>query len=280
MQLIRYQPAPPLDRYIECFWYSDRRVPVDHSEHMLPSGQAQLLFALHELPILCRSAGSEESITWSRSIVHGPQSSYYIAGPKPKGGVVGVSFRPGGAGAVLGVPMAELADCHVALDAIWGTRGMDLHHRLLSAIEPGEMFRILDKSLSARICRPLLIHPAVARTLAPQPADVSSTAGIADIQRASGYSPKHFIAMFHSAVGLTPKRYYRIRRFNWAVRHMAVGRGSGLAAIAAAAGYSDQAHMSREFRELAGVAPSKYQPTSDERPLHHRAATELPWKPR
>jgi AraC-like DNA-binding protein len=269
MELIRYLPAPPLDRYIECFWWSHRGEPQDHSEHMLPSGGAQLLFALHETPIMCGPSASGNSVTWSGSIVHGSQSSYYVAGPKPKGSAVGVSFRPGAAGAVLGASMAELADRHVALEAIWGARAVDLHQRLMSVAEPKEIFRILEQSLSARIHRPLLIHPAVAHALASRPA----LARVADLHRASGYSPRHFIALFRSAVGLNPKHYYRIRRFNCAVRRMAAGDGQGLGDIAAAAGYSDQAHLTREFREFAGVTPAKYRPSGADRPLHHHATS-------
>ena len=280
MQLTRYHPAPPLDRYIECFWWSQRNEAQDHSEHMLPSGGAQLLFALHETPILCRPSDCADSITWSGSIVHGPQSQYYVAGPKPKGAAVGVSFRPGAAGALLGASMEELADRHVPLDAIWGARGVHLHHRLMSAAEPREVFRILEQSLSARIHRPLLIHPAVARALLPRPAEVSSAQRVADVQRASGYSPRHFIALFRSAVGLNPKQYYRIRRFNCAVRLMAAGGGRGLSDIAAAAGYSDQAHLTREFREFAGIAPTQYRAAGTDRPLHHRAAADPVRSPR
>jgi AraC-like DNA-binding protein len=241
---------------------------------MLPSGGAQLLFALHEKPILCYPSASGNPIAWSGSIVHGPQSSYYVAGPKPKGSVVGVSFRPGGAGAVLGAAMTELVDRHVMFDAIWGRQGVDLHQQLISTAEPKEMFRILEQSLRTRIHRPLLIHPAVAHALTSYPADVTSPARVTDIQRASGYSPRHFIALFRHAVGLNPKHYYRIRRFNSAARNMAAGDGWSLSDIAAGASYCDQAHLTREFREFAGVSPTKYRPSGRDRPLHHHAATE------
>jgi AraC-like DNA-binding protein len=274
MQMSRYRPAPPLDRYIECFWCSHREEPQDDSEHMLPSGGAQLLFALHETPILYRPCSAENSSAWSGSIVHGPQSTYYVAGPKPRGGIVGVSFLPGAAGALLGASMVELADRHVALEAIWGSRGVDLHQRLKSAADPKAMFRILEQSLSARIHRPLLIHPAVAHALSARPA-VGSPAQVAELQQASGYSPRHFISLFRSAVGLNPKHYYRIRRFNSTVRSMAARGRQGLADIAAAAGYADQAHLTREFREFAGVAPTQYRPSGIDRPLHHRVAAEI-----
>ncbi|MGH8319388.1 MAG: helix-turn-helix domain-containing protein [Steroidobacteraceae bacterium] len=274
MELVRYCPAPPLDRYIECLWWSHREEPQHHSEHMLPSGGAQLVIALHEMPILCLPSGERSPIAWSGGVVHGPQSTFYVAGPKPKGGAVGVSFRPGAAGAVLGVSMVELADHHVTLEAIWGTRSVDLHHRLMAAAEPNEVFRILEQSLAARIHRPILIHPAVAHALALRPADATSLARVADVQRTSGYSPRHFIALFRAAVGLNPKHYYRIQRLNAAVRSIAAGDRQGLSHIAAAAGYSDQAHLTREFREFAGIAPTKYRPGGADRPLHHRAAAE------
>jgi AraC-like DNA-binding protein len=254
---------------------------------MLPSGSAQLIFALHEAPMQCRPPGAEQSIAWSGSIVHGPQSSYYVAGPKPRGSVAGVSFRPGAAGALLGVPMEELVDRHVGLDALWGARAAELQQRLMRAAEPGaagrraggpraaestDVFGVLEQALSARIHRPLLIHPAIAQALKSQPTpDVSSGGRVAEAQRASGYSPRHFIALFRTAVGLNPKLYQRIRRFGSAVQRMAGGRG--LSEVAAATGYSDQAHLTREFRELAGVVPTRYRPGGIDRPLHHDAAS-------
>jgi AraC-like DNA-binding protein len=207
-------------------------------------------------------------MSWTRGIVHGPQSSFYLAGPKPAGAAAGVSFRPGAAGALLGAPSAEFTDQHVALEALWGRRGADLHERLTSARSPDAVLRLLEQSLSARIHRPLLMHPAVAQALARRDTPGSAPVRIADLQRDSGYSPRHFIALFRTAVGLAPKQFFRVRRFNEAVRRMAAG--DSLSETAAASGYSDQAHLTREFREFAGVAPTRYRPDGPDRPLHHR----------
>ena len=270
MQLIRYRPGAPLDDYVDCFWWSRRDAPEAFGEHMLPSGSAQMIFALHDSPILCLpGSSSRDSQVWSRGIVHGPQWSYYKSGPKPAGVTAGISFRAGAAGAILGFPVAELTDGHVPIDAVWGARGLELRERLLAAQGATAVFRALATELRTRLGRPLLIHPAVARALAFR-ADMWASSRVAEIQRAAGYSPRHFIALFRAAGGLTPKHYYRVKRFTNVVRRLAEGKVESLADLSAEAGYSDQAHLTREFREFSGVSPTRYRPRGAASILHHR----------
>jgi AraC-like DNA-binding protein len=271
MRLIHYRPAAPLDTYVECFWWSQRDTPQLSCEYRLPSGNTELIFALHEAPIACLPRFStEDPLVWSRGVVHGPQWSYFVAGPKPCGAVTGVSFRPGAAGAVLGLPITELADQHVTLDALWGARGRAFHERLLAAADPSAVFGMVEQELTARVKGPLLIHPALAHALASHSTARSPTR-IADIQRESGYSPRHFIALFRSTVGLTPKHYYRVKRFTAVLRRLAAGNAASLADIAASVGYSDQSHLTREFQDFAGITPTRYRPRGPDSVFHHRA---------
>jgi AraC-like DNA-binding protein len=275
VNFLRYSPAAPLDRYVRCFWWSRRDAPQNYSEHMLPSGGVHLIFALHDIPIACvPDPSSTRTIEWSHTLVHGPQWNYYIAGPKPRGEVVGVAFRPGAAGAVLGVPMTDLADHHVTLSTLWGKRGQELHQRMMAAVDPMEIFGILERDFSACIQHSLLMHPAIAHALKSW-SPTWPPARVSDVQLESGYSPRHFIGLFRSAIGLTPKHYYRIQRFNSVLRYLASGRNGDLAEIAALAGYSDQAHLTRDFREFAGITPTQYRPGGSDRHLHHRATEQV-----
>jgi AraC-like DNA-binding protein len=276
MQLIRYRPAAPLDRYVEWFWWSHRDQPQDHEEYMLPSGRAHLVFLLHDQPVVCAPGAAGKPLAGTRSVVHGPQSGYFRAAAKPAGAAVGVSFRPGAAGALLGAPLEEFADRHVGLEAIWGSRASVLRQRLMGAAGPPEVFRILASGLGARIHRPLLMHPAIEHALASRSAAGTAPAAVASLQRASGYSPRHFIGLFRAAVGLAPKHYTRIRRFNAAVSSLAAVDGPALSEIAAMHGYADQSHLTREFREFAGVTPARYAPEDRGRPLHHRNPHQAP----
>lgn len=265
--LIRYCPAPPLEAVVEWIWLSRRAGHSPDHEHMLPSGQAQLVITLHDSPIHWAEPNARlRWQAWTRGVVHGPQSRYYMAGPKPPGVVLGASFRPGMAAAILGASLPDLRDRHVSIEELWGYRGLDLHERLAAIREPREICRALEVELIARIHRPLLIHPAVAYALRP------GSPRVGEVQVQSGYSPRRFIELFHSAVGLKPKHYYRVRRFSGALTRIARATTRGdvkLVDIALAAGYSDQAHLSREFRELAGVAPSAYTPRAPDSEHHH-----------
>lgn len=280
MTFIRHHPSAPLDVFVECLWWSRRDDPQSFCEHMLPNGSAQLIFALHETPIICRpTSASVNAVSWSRGVVHGPQWKYFISGPKPRGAVVGVSFRPGAAGAILGVPIADLADCHVTVDALWGNRGQEIRELLIAAHSPTEVFRILERELVKRITRPLLIHPAVAHALTPR-SSVWSAVRVGHVQREAGYSSKHFIELFRSAVGLTPKHYYRVKRFTTVLEHLANSRAANLAELATSAGYADQSHLTREFRDFAGVTPTEYRPRPSYGVHHHQVPENAKSRPR
>lgn len=262
--MLRYRPAAPLDRYVECFWWSHREVPQTYEEHMLPAARAQLVIPLHALPLRYRCTQTATAVSWTGGLLHGPQRRFYVGGEKPCGAVLGVSFRAGGAGVVLGVEMPELVDRHIALVDLWGARAGLLQEELVGSADAASAFRILERHLAAGIRARLLMNPAIAHALT----SAWLPARISQLQQATGYSAKHFIALFNSAVGLTPKHYYRIRRFNEVTRRLAEGAGT-LADLAAAGGYCDQAHLTREFHELAGVTPSRYRGNADS-PLHHR----------
>jgi AraC-like DNA-binding protein len=265
--MIRHRPSAPLNAAVDCLWWSSRSDDSRVSEHMLPSGKPSLIFCLHDSRITwAPPAHHNEFRSWTGGIVHGPQSTYFVTGPKPKGQVIGVSFHAGLAGAILGVPLNELQDGHVCIEDIWGSRAAQLRERLATAPTPHAAIEILERELIARMQRPLLLHPAVAHAL--RPALAASAVRVAEIQQQSGYSPRHFIELFRANVGLAPKQFYRIQRFSTALARIARGTTS-LADVAISSGYADQAHLSREFRELAGVSPSAYSPAGPESEHHH-----------
>ncbi|WP_201776698.1 helix-turn-helix domain-containing protein [Allosalinactinospora lopnorensis] len=77
-----------------------------------------------------------------------------------------------------------------------------------------------------------------------------------ELAREVGWSRRHLTQRFHGELGLTPKAAGRVLRFERAVRLLRRSAPPGLAEIAHACGYYDQAHMNREWRALAGRSPT------------------------
>ena len=88
------------------------------------------------------------------------------------------------------------------------------------------------------------------------------------VQRDSGCTPAQFIRRFEQAVGITPKRYARVLRFAVLLPSLVRCGPRDWAQIAAGAGYFDQSHLIREFRQLAGMPPGAYAPVQADQPTH------------
>jgi AraC-like DNA-binding protein len=110
------------------------------------------------------------------------------------------------------------------------------------------------------------LHPAVAQALQ----HLATATDVHDVVNRSGYSHRHFVALFSHDVGLTPKVYARVRRFQQALQRARDCSSRSWADVAASAGYSDQSHFNREFRQCVGMTPTEYRQVAP-RFLHHVA---------
>src|SRR5262249_32387941 len=174
--------------------------------------------------------------------------------------VMGVHFRPGGASRVLGIPAGALADSHVALEALWGRSARDLRARLCAASTPAQRFEVLEEALTARLSRPSKSHGAVRFALG---ALERAPMRITELARSVNLSHRRFIDVFTSAVGMTPKLFARVRRFQRAAelaRHKAT---PDWVQLALDCGYCDQSHMIRDFVAFSGFSPAQLRRLGD-----------------
>ena len=86
--------------------------------------------------------------------------------------------------------------------------------------------------------------------------------------RASGLSHRRFEQLFEQSAGLKPKTWQRVRRFQRAVHALAAHDAPAPAELAATLGYSDQSHLIREFRAMAGLTPGRFHALAPEEPNH------------
>jgi AraC-like DNA-binding protein len=142
----------------------------------------------------------------------------------------------------------------LGVDEIWGPDGRRLHEQLIETAAPAGRFALLEQFLMSR-ARPSARYADVATAL--DAVERSPELSIAEVGALTGLSPKRLITRFRTEVGLTPKAYARVRRFQAALRRLRSGGARG-AEIAADVGYFDQAHFVREFRAFTAMTPSQY----------------------
>lgn len=268
MTYLTYIPKPPLSELVALFWSDEGYNPLHAKERVLPSGTMELIFNLFDDEI--REFGQRDQSrlrSFRGSFICGTRSGYFALDRVQRSSVVGVHFKPGGAFPFLGLSARELLDANVSLDALWGSRAEELRERLLEAQTPELRFRILERTLLARMGTSPTPHPAVAFALqqfrtAPHARTIAQTA------EQLGISHRHFIKVFGEEIGLTPKAFCRIRRFQEVLRLTEGDQQVKWAELALSCGYFDQAHLIGDFQAFSGLTPSAYLVLRGERPNH------------
>ena len=161
------------------------------------------------------------------------------------------NLTPLGARMLLGLPMGELAGQTVALDDVLG--GADLGERLAELPDWPARFAAFDKFLLARLREAAAPRPDVAYAWA-RLEDSHGRVAIGALCRELGCSGRHLSARFGEEVGMAPKAFSRVLRFERAAALLA--EGVGAAEVSATCGFADQPHLNREFRALAGRSPA------------------------
>jgi AraC-like DNA-binding protein len=253
------RPRPPLDSFVAAIWLC-RTDPRPHAlERVLPTGAAQLIVNLKEDQTrLYDAEHPSRCIATTGSVLTGAQNRYQIIDTSEQEYVAGVVFRPGGTVPFVRVPAHDVSDADVPLDAIWGRRRTaELRERLLEAATLDAQLDALEDVL-LETWTPRGLHPAVAFALSAFDR-APSTTSVSAVTDSIGLSAKRFIERFKIEVGLTPKRYCRVRRFQKAVTLANRGCGVDWPCVALDCGYFDQAHFIHDFRSFAGLTPTAYQ---------------------
>ncbi|WP_051341596.1 helix-turn-helix domain-containing protein [Azospirillum halopraeferens] len=257
------RPAGPLARIVERIWASDgdeAPPPASGRERSLPTGTVHLCLRLGPAPLRLYH-GVDDPVGWTVAggVIAGAGTRPWLKDVSHPVPTVGAVLRPGGAAALAGVPAAHLAGAHTPLDALWGGGYVEtLRDRLATAGSAARRIAVFEAALTARLDPDAGVDPLIAAAAAR----LGRAGGVAAVAAACGLGHRHFARRFHAAVGLAPARYGRVVRFTRALARLHGDGAAGLADIAAAAGYADQAHFSRDFAAFAGITPGRYRSAS------------------
>ncbi len=168
---------------------------------------------------------------------------------------VQVDFTPLGAYRFFGGAVVDLAARMIEVDAVLGNAGARLRERLGATEGWERRFDIVEDFVTERANHvPSPELEFAYRRLARSGGGIR----IAALAEEIGWSRKHLVDRFRSEFGLGPKTLARMMRFHTACRLARIGTSTGWAGIAADSGFSDQAHLVREFTALAGEPPTAW----------------------
>src|SRR5579863_3654108 len=273
MTVIVRTPAPPLDGLVRAITYQAGEQPQTSVEKILPGPVASLWVNLNRDGF--RSLGETGRVRQvPGAMLAGPTSRACVIEFEEGRAHISVVFALGGACRFFAAPLALFRDEQVALEDVWGHAGANLRERLLEAATPGDALGVLEDVLLGRLIQAgrLVPDPAVAAAACA----LSRGVPVGEVADGLGLLPRTLRRRFTAQVGLTPKRFARVRRLQRVVRDLDGQVRVDWAAVAARHGYADQPHLTDEFRALVGVTPTEYLRARIDGPNHLRPAAAWP----
>lgn len=246
--MVTHRPTTPLSTYVDTIWFASRDALPHTRERSLPTGRVDIIVPLlQESIVRFDRVDASDARHFRGAVVSGTHDRIAVRGMGGASSVIGVHFKPGGAATCFGPTLRQFGNQTILLDEVWGTAAHDLRQQLQDAPQASQTIRILEAELLSRLLGARPIDRMVAWAVSAFELNPSA-ARIATAQRASSVSPQLFIRRFAESVGITPKRYARVLRFNALLPRLARVGPRDWADVAAEGGYFDQSHLIHEFR--------------------------------
>lgn len=253
----KYAPGPPLSAFVHCFWYWEG-APQGHSkERLMPNGEPTIVFSLLDEPVCIYDADDvTRYISYSPAIISGPRTRSFVIDSVAEERVFGIQFRAGGTYPFFRSPTSDIQNASFDLTDLW-SQANEFREQLLESSSIEGMFVVAERWLLAQSIKPLELHGAVdfaRRQFCRIPHKVS----VGLVMEEVGLSERRFIELFSGQVGLTPKAFCRVRRFQRILETIHCKSDVDWVDVALECGYYDQAHFIHDFREFSGLTPTQY----------------------
>lgn len=255
-----YRPAAEVRPWVSEYAGYRIEAAAPSTHHGVPSAHLTLLLCLEgKVELLANPDPTRPPGTFDAMVGGLHDSPALIAqGEAQTGMQLRLTWR--GTRALLGLPAAELAGDTVDLAALLGRRTGPLLDRLAAAPDWPHRFTLLDAELGALAARgrgDRGVPPEVGYAW-DRLDETGGNLRIAELAREVGWSRRHLAERFRAETGLAPKAAARVIRFERACDRLRVPPRPTLAEVAADAGYVDQAHLARDFRDLAGLTATAW----------------------
>jgi AraC-like DNA-binding protein len=257
MEYVGQVPAPPLDRFIDDI-YCLTGVPRYRRMNVPPMPSAHLFINLGGPVRLWDSDPSVPPAVLTNAWFMGVWTRRFLFEYPTRVRLVGVHFKPWGISPFVDMPSTELRNRWVPSDAVWQRPVDRICNQVTDIASATETLRVVEEELRSR----LAVAPSRGLDLVRHAGGRLETSHgavpVGALTDAAGVSGNHLATQFKSRVGVNPKRLARIYRFAQLILSVDALRPVDWSELAQTAGYFDQAHFSKEFKDFTGHTPTEY----------------------
>lgn len=257
MHYLEKQPSPHLAEYVKCFWSMEDSAPATLAapEPVVPDGCLEIVFNLADRFHRFHAANDIE--TQPATIVAGQMRRSVLIKPTGRISLFGIRFQHAGAFPFFQFSLSELTDRIESIDSVWGASGKEIEGRIFEAGTFAERTAVVETIFTSQ----LTSNKKFDRSIIEAARLIVGKDGGVPIRRAAksvGVSERQLEREFKQKIGVSPKLFSRIIRFQRLLKSLEGEGADGLLEKALEFGYYDQAHMAHEFKEFAGTSPAKF----------------------
>lgn len=251
------KPSILLSKFVKHYWTIESCIPRnnEHIQRIVPNGLSELMFYFGDKP---ESTDKKISID-QNTLIKGQLNGYYDIKVTGELSLFSIVFQPYGASMFFNIPLSELLNQNVPLQFVLKEVVNELEGRLFDADSFAEKTRIAERFLLERLQksekRNHFFRIMESVKLINQ---ARGNINISFLASEVCFSRKQFERTFLDLIGISPKQFLKIVRFQHAINEKSKAQNTNLTTLAYHCGYYDQSHMINDFYKLSGMSPKQY----------------------
>jgi AraC-like DNA-binding protein len=246
----RIEPHAALSPFIECYWIIESDATADNArEKIIPDGFVEIIYHYGDsYKLSLHEGGWEEQ---QNKLLGGQIDQHFYIQNTGRTGMIGIKLRPEAATLLFGIDMSKYTNKVTSLTQIPTMKEVEM---LFDAHDHDEILTKIEQYFLARIPQtaPHPIQKAVSRIF-----QQNGVLSVQDLSDHLSIGQRQLERLFKKYIGLSPKRYMRIIRFNY-IFELMKNKGHNWQDLVFKAGYYDQSHFIKNFQEFTGEDPTQY----------------------
>lgn len=251
-----YKPQPALAAYVKHYWIleMDARMAAGIPQRVVPGASIEMIFYLGDE--IQRKGLSE--IPPASAFLCGQKNTYFDLVPGGRVKILAVVFYPHTAAAFFHLPMNELFNQSLPLEIIAGEKGRIVTEKISETSDVVNGIKVIEDFLCQQLETKRQYEFKRLMNSIRQINNSKGLAGVGALAAIACLSRKQYERTFSAFVGMSPKQFMRVVRFQHTIFSQHHRPSDSLTSLAYDCGYYDQSHLINEFKQLTGLTPGQY----------------------